>query len=75
MLAVEEKLNELLDTDGGISKRKVSSFNDIQVDSLNLVVLSFCALCSYFTIGSIILLPEFLFNITSDEVFVYSFLL
>jgi hypothetical protein len=40
MLAVEEKLNELLDTDGGISKRKVSSFNDIQVDSLNLVVLS-----------------------------------
>lgn len=31
----------------------------------------FCALCSCFTIGSIILLPEFLFNITSDEVFVY----
>lgn len=26
MLAVEEKLNELLDVDGGINKRKVSSY-------------------------------------------------
>lgn len=39
MHAVEEKLNELLDTEGGISKRKVRSFNDMQLDYLNLVVL------------------------------------
>lgn len=31
--AVEEKLNELLDAEGGISKRKVSSLNDIQLDN------------------------------------------
>lgn len=31
----------------------------------------FCVLCSCFTTGSIILLPEFLFNITSDEAFLY----
>lgn len=37
--AVEEKLNELLDTEGGVSKRKVSSLNDIQLDYLNLIVL------------------------------------
>lgn len=36
ILTVEEKLNELLDNDGGISKRKVCNFNIIQVYSFDL---------------------------------------
>lgn len=38
--AVQEKLNELLDANGGISKRKVSKFCIVLFECLNLI--SFC---------------------------------
>lgn len=36
-VAVQEKLNELLDAEGGISKRKVSKFSIIHFYYLNLM--------------------------------------
>lgn len=46
MLAVEEKLNELLDVDGGISKRKVSSY-PISNSVLLIVLFGFRRLKGY----------------------------